>query len=58
MGFSLWWGDEVYLCKVLWLAVASEGKPFYYLNTTWDVKLKVPPATRELLQYYLNVLTD
>lgn len=28
LGFSIWWGDEVHLCKVLWLSTTSEGEIF------------------------------
>lgn len=26
LGFSIWWGDKVHLCKVLWISAASEGE--------------------------------
>lgn len=38
LGFSIWRGDEVYLCKVLWLPAAAEGEQFYCLNRTLCVK--------------------
>lgn len=31
LGFSIWWGDEVHLCKVLWLSATSEGEIFIFI---------------------------
>lgn len=34
MGISVWWGDEVHLSKVFWVAAAAEGELVYYQNST------------------------
>lgn len=50
LGFSLWWGNEVHLCKVLRLPAAAEGERFYCLNTTSGVRLKVPGGASKVFQ--------
>ena len=50
LGFSLWRGNEVHLCKVLRLSAAAEGERFYCLNTTSGVRLKVPGGTSKVFQ--------
>lgn len=57
VGFSVWRGDEVHLCKVLWLPAAAEGEQLYCLYGTSGVNgWKAHPGTRKLLKCYSNVL--